>query len=56
MEAEDLLEEEDENNEIEDLIELLDADDYSNDALIALGEKLLKTINANLASTFNKQF
>jgi hypothetical protein len=32
------------NDEIEYLIELLDADIYSNEALIALGNKLLKTI------------
>ena len=43
------------NNEIEDLIELLDADNYSNDALIALGEKLLKSIN-NKPNKFQNLF
>lgn len=33
-----------ENTKIADLIDLLDTDVYSNEALIALGEKLLKTI------------
>lgn len=42
-------------NEIEGLIELLDADIYSNEALIALGEKLLKIIK-NKPNKFQNLF
>ncbi len=43
------------NAKIENLIELLDADIYSNEALIALGEKLLKTIK-NKPNKFQNLF
>jgi tetratricopeptide (TPR) repeat protein len=43
------------NAEIADLIELLDTDIYSNEALIALGEKLLKTIK-NKPNKFQNLF